>query len=166
MSTVVSQGRHGTRPALSTELVWRKLAKASFAVLSHVTPTGQPRSSGVVYTVLDGRMYVVVASDSWKAQHIATNGRVAVTVPVRRGGIMALLAPIPPATISFHASAVVHDAGSALPARLAALIPAQRLTSGRLIEIVPEGEFVTYGLDVSLLGMRDPARARGRVAVA
>ena len=70
---------------LTVEQVWRVLAKATFAVLSHVTPAGEPRSSGVVYTVADRRMYVVVAPDSWKARHIRVDPDVAVTVPVRRG---------------------------------------------------------------------------------
>jgi Pyridoxamine 5'-phosphate oxidase len=89
-------------PGLTSEQVWRALAKASFAVLSYVTPEGQPRSSGVVYKSARRRLFVAVAPDSWKAKHIATSGRVAVTVPVRRGGILSLGLPIPPATISFR----------------------------------------------------------------
>jgi hypothetical protein len=150
--------------------VWRALGKASFAVLSHVTPTGEPRSSGVVYTMLDRRMFVVVATDSWKARHIAANGRVAVTVPVRRGGIMSLLFPIPPATISFHGSAVVHAAsspeGQRACAALARLLPAERRATSRIIEIRPEDRFVTYGVGVSLMRMRQPALARARMPVA
>jgi hypothetical protein len=64
---------------LTTEQVWRKLAKASFAVLSHVTPAGQPRSSGVVYQPVGRRLYVAVAPDNWKARHIVAGRRVAVT---------------------------------------------------------------------------------------
>jgi hypothetical protein len=162
--------RAGTTATLTGERVWRELAKASFAIISHLTPTGQPRSSGVLYTVADRRMYVVVGADSWKARHIAANGQVAVTVPVRRGGIMSLLFPIPPAAISFHASAVVHPVGplegTQMGARLAALLPTERVSSARVIEIVPEGRFVTYGVGVSLMRMRDPARARGSAPVA
>jgi len=114
-------------------------------------------------------MYVVVAADSWKARHIRTGGQVAVTVPVRRGGIMSLLVPIPPATISFHARAGVRVAdslaGSPLAARLGKLIPAERLNSSVVIEIVPQGEFVTYGVGVPLTRMRHPALARGRAKV-
>ena len=50
-----------------------------------------------------------LASGSWKARHVAASGRVAVTVPVRRGGLLSLLFPIPPATVSFHGTAVVHQ---------------------------------------------------------
>jgi len=152
------------RPKVTTEQVWQQLAKASFAVVSEVTPTGEPRSSGVVYSATDGRLYVVVAPDSWKARHLAANGRVAVTVPVRRVGPLSLVAPIPPATISFHGNATVHPAGST-PDRVASLIPAERRASGSVVEIVPEGEFVLYGIGVPLLTMRDPAASRAHVPV-
>jgi hypothetical protein len=149
--------------------VWRALTKASFAVISHTTPTGKPRSSGVVYTTIGRQLYVVVAANSWKARHITTGNQVAVTVPIRRGGLMSLLVPIPPATISFHASATVHPAGS-LPdhpvwQRLAPLLPPDRRTTSAVLEISPEGQFLTYGIGVSLMRMRDPAVARGRVPV-
>jgi Pyridoxamine 5'-phosphate oxidase len=154
---------------LTTEQVWHELAKASFAVLSHVTPAGEPRSSGVVYKTVGRRLYVAVAPDGWKARHIAVSGRVAVTVPVRRGGLLSLLAPIPPATVSFHAAAIVHPAGSpearSLSLELASLLPPERQASACLIEVIPEGTFVTYGVGVSLLQMRNPAAARARVPV-
>ncbi len=155
---------------LTGDRVWRELAKASFAVVSYVTPTGKPRSSGVVYTIVGRRMYVATAVDSWKARHIMASGQIAVTVPVPRGGIMSLLLPIPPATISFHASAIVHPASSleerSLPKQFASLLPAERRTASRIIEILPEGQFLTYGLGVSLKQMRSPALARARVPVA
>jgi hypothetical protein len=79
---------HGrqTGPNLTSEKVRKAIAKTSFAILGYVTPSGEPRSSGVVYETLDGRMYIAVAPDSWKARHVAAMGRVAVTVPVRRAG--------------------------------------------------------------------------------
>jgi hypothetical protein len=158
----------GPRP--TAEQVWKAVTGASFAVLSHVTPAGQPRSSGVVYTVAGDRMYVVVAKNSWKARQIATSADVAVTVPVRRGGIMSLLFPIPPATISFPAHAVVHPAAALRDfphlAKLARLIPSERREACSIIEIRPVGHYVTYGLGVPLARMRDTTRSRARVAVA
>ena len=154
---------------LSSEQVWRHVARASFAVLTHVTPSGAPRSSGVVYRTLDRRIYVAVAPDSWKARHVALDGRVSLTVPVRRGGVLALVMPIPPATINFHGHAIVHPAGSPevdrLLDELASLLPPERRASAAIIEIVPEGAFVTYGIGVSLAKMRDPAAAQARVPV-
>jgi hypothetical protein len=158
-----------TGPLLTSEQVWQALAKASFAVLGYVTPSGEPRSSGVVYKTLGRRLYVAVAPDSWKARHVAISGPVSVTVTVRRGGVMSLVFPIPPATVSFHANAVVHPPGSPqvrpILEQLAGLLPAERRASAAIIEVVPEGAFVTYGLGVSLMKMRDPAAARARVPV-
>jgi Pyridoxamine 5'-phosphate oxidase len=157
------------RLRLTSDEVWRSLMKSSFAVLSHVTPSGEPRSSGVVYKLVGRRLYTAVAPRSWKAKHIPASGRVAVTVPVRRGGILSLVASIPPATISFHATAVVHPAGSpqarSLLKELSSLIPAERRTSSSVIEIVPEGEFLTYALGVPLRKMLDPVAAQARVPV-
>jgi Pyridoxamine 5'-phosphate oxidase len=164
---VHEDGGQPTAARLTTEQVWHQIAKASFAVLGYVTPTREPRSSGVVYKTVGRRLYMAVAPDSWKARHIAASRRVAVTVPVRRGGILSLVAPIPPATVSFHATAIVHPAGSAqvrsLVQELGSLIPAERRASACLIEIVPEGAFVTYGLGVPLSKLRDPVAARARV---
>jgi hypothetical protein len=152
---------------LTSEQVWNSLERASFAVLSHVTAAGEARSSGVVYATAGRRLYVAVAADSWKARQVAANGRVAVTVPVRRGGLLALLFPIPPATISFHGTAIVHPAGNVLtgaaPRQLASLLPAERRASSRIIEIIPEDHFLTYGIGVSLMQMRSPVAARARV---
>ena len=158
-----------TESRLTSEHVWHALTKASFAVLAYVTPSGEPRSSGVVYETLGGRLYVAVAPDSWKAKHISVSGRVAVTVPVRRGGVLSLVAPIPPATISFHATAVVHVPGSPqvrqVLEELTSLLPADRRATASVIEIIPEGACVTYGVGVPLMKMRDTEAARARVPV-
>lgn len=150
----------------SAQEVWRAVGQTSFAVLSHVTPGGAPRSSGVVYAVSGRSMFVVVAKDSWKARHIAAGGMVAVTVPIRRGGPLSLLFPIPPATVSFPAVAVVRppDALDGLD-RLAKLVPVERRTGSAVLEIRPTGHFVTYGLGVPLRRMRDPAASRARIPV-
>lgn len=155
-----------TQPRLTAQDVWRAVSHASFAVLSHVTPTGAPRSSGVVYAVDGDRMLVAVAKDSWKARHIGPDGLVAVTVPIRRGGLLSLLLPIPPATVSFPAVATPH-AGEALariPA-LAKLVPPRRRTSCVVLELRPAGHYVTYGVGVPLARMRDPVRSRARIPV-
>ena len=146
--------------------VWRALSQASFAVLSHVTPAGAPRSSGVVYTMVDNRMFVVVGRQSWKARHIAADGIVAVTVPIRRGGLLSLLFPIPPATVSFPAVAVVHPPAvlAAMPG-LTRLVPEERRTDCVVLQIRPTGHFVTYGLGVPLRRLRDPAASRARVPI-
>jgi hypothetical protein len=154
---------------LSSDQVWRALDKASDAVLGHVTPSGQPRTSGVVYKAVARRLYVAVAPDGWKARQIAAGGQVSVTVLVRRGGLLALLFAIPPATITFHGAAVVHAAGAPevrpVLAELKQLLPPERAQSSCLIEIAPEGDFLTYGIGVPLTTMRNPAAARAHVPV-
>jgi len=166
-TTVRNEGVRSAR--LTSEQVWRKVAATSFAVLGYVTPRGEPRASGVVYKTLGQRLYVAVAPDSWKARHIAASGKVSVTVPVRRGGILSLVAPIPPATVSFHGIAKVYAAGAAearpLLEELGTLLPTERRASASIVEVIPEGAFVTYGLGVSLAKMRDPTAARSRVRV-
>ena len=165
----LSTGRRAGSPPTGAQ-VWRAVARRSFAILSYVTPAGEPRSSGVVYKAAGQCLVVAVAPDSWKAKHIAANGRIAVTVPVRRGGILSLVVPIPPATISFHGTAVVHPAGSpqalSLLGELRSLIPPERRTVATVIEILPQGAFRTYGLGVSLRAMLDPAAAQARVPIA
>ena len=149
--------------------IWAAIEHASFAVLAHASPSGEPRSSGVVYAVIDRHLYVAVAPDSWKARQIEDGGLVSLTVTVRRGGLLAFLFPIPPATISCRARAIVHPAGTLdgreLPKALEALVPAQRRTNATLLELVPEGRFLTYGIGVSLNEMRDPVASRALVPV-
>ena len=145
------------------------------AKLDPVPPTSLPRVPSdpgrpPLPAAAAGRLYVSVAPDGWKARHIAADGRVAATVPVRPGGILSLVAPIPPATISFHGTAVVHPAGSpevgALSEALGSLLPAERRASASIVEVAPQGAFLTYGVGVPLLKMRTPATARARVPVA
>jgi hypothetical protein len=156
------------RPGITTGRVWRELERASFAVICHVTPAGTPRSSGVVYAAVGRRLYVAVDPTGWKARQIADGAEVAVTVPIRRGGVLSLVIPIPPATISFHARVTVHPAGSvsieSLPKQLARLLPPDR-RAACLLELVPVGAFLTYGVGVSLQDMTKPAAARARVPV-
>jgi hypothetical protein len=171
MESPVGTDRDATgHRGLTSEAVWSEIEKASFAIVAYVTPTGEPRSSGVSYKSSGRRLYLAVDPDSWKAKHIAASQRVSVTVPVRRGGILTLMLPIPPATISFQATAVVGPASPinespSLPKELASLLPVDSRTLVRVIELVPEGEFLTYGVGVSLMAMKQPHIAQSRVAV-
>ena len=152
------------------DVIWQAIAKSSFAVISYVTPTGQPRSTGVVYATAGRHLYLAVAPDSWKEKHIAADGRVSMTVLVRRGGLLSLLLPIPPATISFHGAATVHPPGwlaqSPVAHELRRLLPPERRDQAYVIEVTPEDAFLSYGVGVSLAGMRSPTLARARVPVA
>lgn len=167
--TTAIKDKTRVRSRLGSQTIWDELDKASFAVVSSVTPSGERRASGVVYKAIGRRLYVATDPDSWKARHIARSSRVAMTVPVRRGGPLSLVVPIPPATISFHGSAVVHPADApdvrSLLGQLRALLPDERRADAVVIEDTPQDTFVTYGIGVSLNQLRDPAAAGARVAV-
>ena len=158
------------RAPVTSDDVWRAVTKASFAYVAHVTPSGEPRVSGVAVGTVGRKLYIVVAPDSWKARHLAASGRAAVVVPVRRGGILSLFLPLPPATISFSAKAAVRPAGlvseaDGLPKGLISSLPAERKSLAQVIELAPEGDFLTYGLGVSLMEMMRPSIAQARVPV-
>ena len=158
-----------TTPRVTSQQVWAEVGKASFAIVSHVTPAGEPRSSGVVYAEERRHLYVAVAPDGWKARQIVDGQQVAVTIPVRRGGPLSLVLPIPPATISFHARAIAHAAGSldltTVSKKLLSLLPKDR-RAATVLELVPEDSFLTYGIGVSLRAMMDPVAARAHVPTA
>lgn len=161
--------RAAAAAAPTSAFVWRSLARSANAVLGHVTPRGEPRTSGVVYAVVDRKLYVAVAPDSWKARQIVTGSPVSVTVLVHRGGPLPLLFPIPPATITFQGLATTYPPGAeiaqAVLARLSRLLPPDRREDVCLIEIEPRGHFLTYGIGVPLRLMREPEKARFRVPV-
>jgi hypothetical protein len=166
---VIDMPARHIQPDLADE-VWSDLEKRSFAVIAHVNDEGEPRSSGVVYGMVGHRLFVAIAPDSWKARALHTGDQVSVTVPVPRGGLLSMLFPIPPATISFLARVTVHPAESvtrsSLPKALQRLLPETAGSPICMLELAPEGRFLTYGVGVSLMKMRDPALAAGHVPTA
>ncbi len=159
-----------TTPLTPTQ-VWQTIEKELFAVVGMVTAGHEARTVGILYAVRDRKLYFITGRDTWKARHIAANPHVSVTIPIaKRVPIMPWL-KIPQATITFQGTAHVCGAGEAMPDLLQKLLGPmagdQELIAGScLIEIVPTGEFVTYGVGVRLLEMRDPNKARGRAPVA
>jgi hypothetical protein len=156
-------------PGVTTERIWKILEKSNFAVVSHVTPNGEPRSSGVGFGTRNHRLFMVVGPNSSKARCIREGCVVALTVPVRRGGLLSLLLPLPPAVINFHARAhpgepCVLDK-SKLPPSLARALPDSD-EEVCILEVEPVGNFLTYGIGVSLMTMRHPDLAHARVPVA
>ncbi len=155
---------------ISSDLVWNEIANRNFAVLSYVTPHGEARSAGIVYVVRNRKLYIQVANDSWKAKYIRRNPNVALNVTIPKRIPFIPWIKIPQATIAFRGTARMIDAQDADDDVLAALTGATRhdaddLTDLCIIEVTPGGHFATYGVGVSLLDMRAPEKARGRVAV-
>jgi len=141
-----------------------------FAVLGFVTGNGEARTAGIVYTTRDGEIFIATDRDSWKAKHTAKNPRVSLTVTIPKRIPFMPWIRIPPATVTFQG-----DAAVCAPDTVAADVR-RRLLRGleldpaltdriAIIRIKPRGDFVTYGVGVSLPAMRHPEKARGRVPV-
>lgn len=157
---------------LTTEDVWNAIRSVNFMVVGMVSAKGAARTAGVMHHVDDGRLWFTTNDREWKARHIAANRAVSVTVPIAKRVPFMPWVTVPAATITFSGDAEImpaadlpDDAGHALLHGLEVTDGGER---GALIAIGvrPTGDFVTYGIGVSLLGMRDTESARGRVPVA
>jgi len=155
---------------ITTEQVWRELEKRSFAVLGFVTARGEARTAGIVYVVRDRQLYITTDRNSWKARHIATNPHVSMTVTIPKRIPFVPWVHIPAATITFQGVASVRAIEEVPPEIPRVLLRGLDLgTQARneisVIRVRPAGEFVTYGVGVSLPVMRRPEAASGRAAV-
>ncbi|UZN04032.1 hypothetical protein [Cellulomonas sp. S1-8] len=147
------------------------MARQPFVVVAMVNRRGQGRSVGVTPAVHGDAVWFAATETDWKVDHLRHQSEVSATVPVRRGGLLALVAPIPPATITFRATAQVVPAGDApAPVRKRLLRGLTEPDSERgdvvMVRLTPHGDFVTYGIGVPLRLLVDTERARGRVPVA
>ena len=155
---------------LTTRQVWDEIGQELFAVLGMVTARGEARTVGVVYVVDGRKLYIGSDRDAWKVRHVGANPHVSVTIPIAKRIAFLPWINIPAATITFSGTARVLSPEEASPALLQKLFRGMaedetRLTDSCLIEVTPEKDFVTYGIGVSLLQMRDPNLAQGRVSV-
>jgi hypothetical protein len=155
---------------LTTEQVWEVIEKHNFGVLGMTTAKGEPRTAGIVYIVQDRRLYIGTATDSWKARHVTHNPHVSLTIPIHKRVPLMPWIKVPAATITFCGEADVVAALDAPPEQLRGLYHGgaddrERMAPLSLIEVAPVGEFLTYGIGVSLLTMRDPVKARRRAPV-
>lgn len=158
-------------PALTADGVWRTLARQPFMVVGMVNRRGEGRTVGVTPAVDGDDVWFAATETDWKVAHVRHQPEVSVTVPVRRGGLLTLVAPIPPATVTFRARAQVVAPGDA-PERVRRRLlrgltePDDARGAVVMVRLTPRGDFVTYGLGVPLRVMVDTERARGRVPVA
>ncbi len=156
--------------SISTDQIWREIRKHSFAVLAFVTPRGEARCAGIVYAARDTDIYIATDIGSWKTRHITQNPHVALTVTIPKRIPFMRWVQIPPATITFQGDASVHDSRDVPPEIPRVLL--RDLDPGTtgfsdvcILRVRPKGEFVTYGVGVSLLTMRRPEEACGRAPV-
>ena len=155
---------------LTTEQVWRTIEKELFAVLGMVTAKREARTVGVVYVVRDRRLYIGTGRDTWKARHVTANRHVSITIPIAKRIPLIPWIKVPAATITFSGTARVLEAGETPPELLQAVFRGlaeneQLVADSCLIEVTPVKDFITYGVGVSLMQMRDTKKARGRAPV-
>jgi len=156
--------------ALSSDQVWKVLEREIFAVLATVNSRGQPRTAGIVYAVKDRRLYIATGLSSYKARNVERNPHVSLTVTVEKRLPFLPWIKIPAATITVQGLAGLRPAdtvGADLQKLLLrGLKPGKEsLADLGFIEVTPAGEFMTYGIGVSLMTMRHPEAARGRAPV-
>lgn len=156
---------------LTSEQVWNELTKELFAVLGMVNPKGEARTVGIVYIVHDHKLYISTEKEAWKTRHVQRNPHVSITVPIAKRIPILPWIKIPAATITFSGMAKVLDAKNVQDDILHALFHGletnqEMLATTVIFEIEPQGEFITYGIGIPLMQMRDREKARGRAPVA
>jgi len=152
---------------LTSEQVWTELKKELFAVLGMMNAKGEARTVGIVYVVHDHKVYISTKKDAWKTHHIQHNPNVSITAPIAKRIPLLPWIKIPAASISFSGKAKVLEAESVGSEILHALFrglesETDELKKISVLEIEPTGDFITYGIGVSLMQMRFPEKARGR----
>ena len=155
---------------ITSEQVWTELKKEIFAVLGMVTAKGQARTVGVVYTAQGQKIYIATGKDTWKARHTRSNPHVSITVPIAKRIPLLPMIKIPAATITFSGVAKVLEPNDVDKDVLHALLRGltedqERMATMCVIEIEPVGDFITYGVGVPMMEMRDTIKARGRAPV-
>lgn len=155
---------------ISSETVWQAIEKQIFAVLGMVTAQGEARTAGIVYIVHGRQFYISSQKQAWKTRHIAQNSSVSLTIPIHKSIPFLPWVQIPAATISFSGQATVQDAEK-IPAEILQKLfrgteqDIPLLKKNSVITVRPVGEFITYGIGMSLMDMRFPEKARGRAAI-
>jgi len=151
---------------LTSNRVWEEIEKNSFGVLGMVTTKGESRTVGIVYVVSDHKLYIGAEKSQWKTKHVEHNPHVSFTIPIAKRAPFMPWIKIPAATITFSGTARVVDRDDLAPGVLERVYRHdQARGEWCAIEVTPEKDFITYGVDVSLLDMRFPEKSRARAPV-
>lgn len=156
---------------LTTDQVWQEIEDNLFGVLGMVNAKAEARTVGIVYIVRDRKLYIGSFKDAWKVRHTQGNPHVSMTIPIAKRIPFLPWIKIPAATITFHGTARVFNHDEVDPGVLDALYrgvakDSRQMAASCVIEVTPEGDFITYGIGMSTMQMRFPEKARGRVPVA
>ncbi len=155
---------------LDKEIVWQEIEKQLFAVLGMVTAHQEARTVGIVYLVDEHKLYIGTDKKAWKTRHIQQNPNVSLTIPIPKSIPLMPWIKIPSATISFSGKAQVRNLDSLSDDLINRIYRGLEIDEAFrqeavVIAVEPVGEFITYGVGVSLMTMRTPEKARGRAAV-
>jgi nitroimidazol reductase NimA-like FMN-containing flavoprotein (pyridoxamine 5'-phosphate oxidase superfamily) len=154
--------------AATTETVWSAMDRNIFGVLAFTNKVGEPRSAGIVY-VVDGRSLLISsARDSWKNRHISRHPKVSMTVTIPKRVPFLPFIKVPAATVTFKGDAEILDVDELSEEATRRLFKSSRLDEDmihtvQVIKVVPRGEFLTYGIDMTITQMADHERAVARV---
>lgn len=156
---------------LTSEQVWQVLEKELFAVLGMVNAQNEARTVGIVYVAHDKKIYIASGKDTWKMRHVRKNPNVSLTVTIPKRIPLMPFIKIPAATITFSGTAQVLDVKDISEAVTKSLLrgldmESEAVKNMAVMEVVPQGDFITYGIGVSMMTMRHPEQARGRAPVA
>ena len=155
---------------VTTAQVWAEIEKQMFAVAGMVTASAESRTAGIVYTIRDRKIYFGTATDAWKTRHLRSNPNISLTVTIPKRIPFIPWLKIPPATVTFSGAARVlplEDVAAEIPDKLlGSLEPKDSLRDHMsIVEVVPRGDFLTYGVGVPLKVMLNPLAAAGRAPV-
>ncbi len=156
---------------LSSKQVWDVLENNLFAVLGMVTANGEARTVGIVYVVHERKLYIATSKNTWKARHIRGNPHVSLTVTIPKRIMFMPWIKIPAATITFSGTGTVlnpKDVGKDVSSSLLRGLETdtETIASMSVIEVQPVGDFITYGVGIPMMAMRNPEKASGRAPVA
>jgi hypothetical protein len=155
---------------LTAEQVWEAIEKELFGVIGMVSAGNEARTVGIVYVVRDRRLYIGTGKETWKTRHIAQNPHISMTIPIHKSIPFLPWIKIPAATITFCGLAKILDPGETPQELVQAIYRGmaeneELMAESCLIEVTPVKEFVTYGVGIPMMKMRDPKQARGRAPV-
>ena len=155
---------------ITTDQVWSEIGKRFFAVLGMVTAKGEARTAGIVYLARTRELYIGTSRDAWKTRHIKKNPNVSLTVTIPKRIPFLPFLPILPATVTFQGAATVHEVEEIGRDVVKALYKGMEvdedfIVDSCIIRVKPRGDFITYGIGVSLLTLRNPEKSQGRIGV-
>lgn len=155
---------------LKTTQVWETIQKEVFAVVGMVSAKNEAKTVGIMYAVRQQKLYFLTIRTAWKVKHIAQNPHISVTIPIAKRVAFMPWIKIPAATVTFSGFAQILEIDETPQDVILELF--KDVTDDPLakypyvvIELDPRGDFITYGVGVSLMEMRDTQKARGRVSV-